>query len=127
MIKIAIVGILAVFAAIQFKQGKQEYSILIGVVCCLLIFYYGIGKMDTVVKGIDRIKGYLSINVEYIQILLKIIGITYVSEFAAALCKDAGYAAIAGQIELAGKLSIMAISMPILLALLDTIERFFTA
>ena len=57
-------------------------------------------------------------------ILLKMIGITYVAEFSANLCKDAGYQAVAGQIEMFGKLSILVISMPVLLALLDTISQF---
>lgn len=55
--------------------------------------------------------------------LLKITGITYIAEFASGLCKDAGYGAIGGQIEIFGKLSILAVSMPIVLALLETLKR----
>lgn len=126
MEKIALIGIIAVVAANLFKSGKAEYAFFISLTGCILIFYFGIGKLSTIFKAIERIKGYLSINSEYIVILLKIIGITYISEFASNLCKDAGYTAIGNQIELAGKLCIMAISMPVLLALLDTIDRFLT-
>lgn len=126
MIKIALIGIVSVLAAIQFKNGKSEYAILISITGCVLIFYFGAGKLSTIVDSINKIRGYLSVNSEYLSILLKIIGITYIAEFSSNLCKDAGYAAIGNQIELAGKLSIMALSMPILLALLDTIDRFLT-
>ena len=51
-------------------------------------------------------------------------GITYISDFSANLCRDAGYLAIAGQIEFFGKISILTISTPIILALLDTIAGF---
>ena len=51
-------------------------------------------------------------------------GITYLSEFASALCRDAGFSAVGGQVELAGKLTIMALSLPILLALVEVIEGF---
>lgn len=54
------------------------------------------------------------------------IGITYVAEFASGLCRDAGYASVGAQIEMFGKFSIMAVSMPILLALIETIEGFLT-
>jgi stage III sporulation protein AD len=52
-------------------------------------------------------------------------GVTYISEFSAGICKDAGYGALAGQIEIFGKLSILALSMPIVLALLETLQGFF--
>ena len=112
--------------AIQFKNGKSEYAILISITGAILIFYFSAGKLSSIVDSINKIRGYLSVNSEYLSILLKIIGITYIAEFSSNLCKDAGYTAIGNQIELAGKLSIMALSMPILLALLDTIDRFLT-
>lgn len=49
------------------------------------------------------------------------IGITYISEFSADICKDAGHQAIASQIQIFGKLTIMAVSMPVFVNLLDTI------
>lgn len=126
MIKIALVGIVAVLTALMFKNGKNEFGFLISLSACIFIFFYGLGKLELFLNVVRRIEGYIGINKEYISILLKIIGITYISEFASSLCKDAGYSAIAGQIEFAGKLSIMGISVPILLALLDTIDGFFS-
>ena len=52
------------------------------------------------------------------------VGITYVAEFASGICKDAGYGSLGNQIEIFGKLSILGISMPILLALFGTLETF---
>lgn len=127
MEKIALAGIMAVIIATLFKQGRTEYGIFISMAACLLIFFFGMGKLSSIFKAIAKIQSYLTVDSQYIKILLKIIGITYIAEFASNLCKDAGYSAIANQIELAGKLCIMAISMPILLALLDTIDRFLTA
>lgn len=124
MEKVALVGVIAVIAATLFKNGRSEYALMISFAGCILIFYFTIGKLQSILDGIHKIKSYLTVDSEYISILLKIIGITYIAEFASNLCKDAGYGAIANQIELAGKLCIMGISMPILLALLDTIDRF---
>ena len=66
----------------------------------------------------------MPVDTTYLNTLLKMIGITYIGQFGAGLCKDAGYSSIAGQIELFSKLSILALSMPVLLALLDTVYGF---
>ncbi len=126
MINVAAIGIIAVLMAITFKKGREEYSLYISIAACLIILMLGIGKLDVILGTIGRLQGYIKINEAYINIMIKIIGITYVTEFAASLCKDSGYQAIGEQVELVGKLSILAISMPILLALLDTINNFLT-
>ena len=71
-----------------------------------------------------QIQSYIHINSVYLTTLLKMAGITYIAEFASGICKDAGYGAIGTQIEIFAKLSILAVSMPVLLAILDTISEF---
>jgi stage III sporulation protein AD len=127
MIDIAMIGIAAILLAIMFKKGKEEYSLYISIAACFVIIMLGIGKLEVILKAINELQGYIQINKAYIGILIKIIGITYVTEFSASLCKDSGYQAIGEQIELVGKLTILAISMPIMLALLETINDFLTA
>ena len=90
----------------------------------MLILILGIGKLEVILDAINRLQGYIQLNSAYIGILIKIVGITYVTEISSSLCKDSGYSSIGEQIELVGKLSILAISMPILLAILDTINNF---
>lgn len=124
MLKIAIAGITGVLLAIQVKGTKTEYGQYLGIAVCVLIFYFVVSKLGVIVEALQKIQGYLSINTAYISTLIKMIGITYIAEFSSAICKDAGYQAIAGQIEIFAKLTILAVSMPILLALLDTMNQF---
>lgn len=124
MIKIAVLGIITVIIAIIFKKGKDEYSFYISIAACVLILLWGLGKMQIIMDAITQLQGYIKLNRAYTGILVKIIGITYITEIASSLCKDSGYNAIGEQIELVGKLSILAISMPIMLAILDTINSF---
>ena len=63
-------------------------------------------------------------DTEYISTLVKMVGITYIGQFASGICKDAGYSTTAAQIELFCKLSVMVLSMPVLMALLRTIQEF---
>lgn len=124
MIQAAVLGMAAVLLAIQFKGQKSEYGIYIALAASILIFGMGISRIEIILAAIKEIQGYIQIKETYIGLLIKIVGITYVAEFASELCKDAGYGAIAGQIEVVGKLTILTISMPVLMALLRTINSF---
>lgn len=73
---------------------------------------------------INTFSSYFEGQKDYFRILLKIIGITYLADFSANICRDAGYSSIAGQIEIFGKISILAISSPIILALLEAVYDF---
>lgn len=61
------------------------------------------------------------VNIIYVETILKVIGIAYIAEFAAQITKDAGQGAIASKIELAGKILILAMAIPILTVLIETI------
>lgn len=122
MLKIAIAGIVGVLFAMQLKSVRPEYSSYIGMATCVILFFYGVSKLSLVVETLQYIQNYIQISDIYIKALLKIIGITYIAEFSSAICRDAGYQAVAGQIEVFSKLVILAVSMPVLQALLETIN-----
>ena len=124
MIQVALIGITGVFLALQIRSAKPELSVYLGIATSLLILLLAVDKLSVVLEGIRTIQEHLSIHAAYIQALLKIIGITYVAEFASDICKDAGYGTLAGQIGIFSKLSILAVSMPVLTALLETIHVF---
>lgn len=122
MIKIAIAGIAGVIFAVQLKSVRPEYSTYLGMATCVILFFYGMSRLSFVVETLQSIRSYIPVSDVYITVLLKIIGITYIAEFSAAICRDAGYQAVAGQIEVFSKLVILAVSMPVLKALLSTID-----
>ncbi|MBS5522075.1 MAG: stage III sporulation protein AD [Clostridiales bacterium] len=124
LFKVAILGICAVILALGFKQIKGEYSSFISLAAGGIIFTFILVKLETIIEVIRQIGGFISINHQYIGILIKVIGVSYVCEFSSSLCKDAGYSAIASQIEVAGKLTILVMSMPILMSLLDIVGSF---
>lgn len=126
VVTIAVIGISAVLLALQLKGMKGEYGVYLVITAGTFIFFYGILKLETILKTIETIQGYININPVYLSSLMKMVGITYVAEFACGICKDAGYGAMGTQIEIFGKLSILAVSMPILLALIDTLSGFLS-
>lgn len=126
VIQVAAVGVIGAVLALQMKSGKSEFGtyIVIGV---SLVFFFGIlAKLQVVVEAIQTIRSYIQLDTAYIGTILKMIGVTYVAEFSAAICRDAGYQTIAGQIEIFSKLTVLTLGLPILLALLETIHSFLT-
>lgn len=126
MIRIAAIGIVAVVIAIILKKGGEEYSFCISISACAVILLLGLSKLQAILDAMKKIQGYIKINESYIGILIKIIGVTYITELSASLCRDCKFQAISEQIELVGKLTILAIGMPIVLALLETISTFMS-
>lgn len=124
IIKIAVIGVAAVLLSLQLRSGKREYELFIVLGACLCIFGFILTKLEVVIQAVNEMQSYVNLDAQYVAILLKMIGITYVAEFSANLCRDSGYQAVAVQIEMFGKLSILGISMPVLLALLRTVSEF---
>jgi len=124
MIQAAMIGITGVFLALQIKHTKPEFAVYLSIATSIFLLFLAVQKLEVVVESVKLIQSSISVQTSYIQVLLKIIGITYISEFAADICRDAGYSTIAGQIGVFSKLSILAVSMPIVSALLDTIHGF---
>ncbi len=124
IVKVGIIGILGILTAIQFKSVKPEYSTYIGVALGLLIFGYTVQQLRTMISSLSWLKDLFEGSGGYLTILMKVIGITYLCEFSAGICKDAGYGAIAEQIEVLGKLSVMFAGLPILLAVVEQIQGY---
>ena len=124
MAKIALLGIAAVLIAIKLKSVQPEYAVFIGVAAGMLIFGFSVTRLQVILSEIEKISQYLSVNLSYVSVVVKVVGIAYISEFSSDLCRDAGYSGIASQIEMFGKLSILVMSLPVLTALLDTVRQF---
>ena len=108
------------------KGGKTEDGIYVSSAAGILLGAGIIGKLGTVLDTVKEIGSFLQIEGSYLGVLLKMLGITYVAEFASNICKDSGCQTIAAQIQLFGKITVLALGMPVLLTLLRTIEAFLS-
>lgn len=123
IIKIGVLGIAGAMLAVQFKAFKPEYAAYIGLGIGILVMGYALGEFQYLVEGMETLKKYFSGAESYLTILVKVMGITYICEFCAGICKDAGYGSIADQIEILGKLAVMFAGLPILLAVIQTLDK----
>ena len=123
MVAVACAGNLIVLAAIPLKAVKPEYSLLLSLAGTLLIFFYCLGSVSEILQWVQRIQEYLTIDPAYLGTLLKIIGVTYVAEFAANICRDAGEGGVASAVELTGAICALYTSIPVIQAVLILIEE----
>ena len=124
IIQIGILSVAGVLLALQMKTGREEYGIYITLAVGLCIFAGTADNLSLILEITGLMKEILGENGIYVEVLIKMLGITYVAEFSAGICRDAGYQTVAAQIEIFAKIMILALSMPILLALLKTIRTF---
>lgn len=121
IVGIMIFAVMAALLASQLKILKGNFDTYLMVAACLVILFYILAKLNVVVDVIARLQSYISIDKSYIEILLKIAGISYITQFSSDMCRECGYTAIGNQIQIFGKLAVMTVSMPVVLALIDTI------
>lgn len=126
MMQAAAAAVCAALLAMQFKGQKGEYGIYISIAAGMVICFGILSKLSFILDTIREIGSMIRIEGSYLAILLKMLGITYAAEFASNICRDCGNQTLAVQIELFGKLAVLVLSMPILLALLKTVQAFLT-
>ena len=123
IIKIAVAAIVGALTASWLKGMKPEIGQVFLLGLSMYLIYYVVGYIQIVKEMVAELAGQVSIDQRYLEILVKMIGIAYVSEFASNLCKDSGCTTIATQVETIGKMSMFLLSLPILMSLTETIGR----
>ncbi|MRX73174.1 stage III sporulation protein AD [Bacillus lacus] len=121
MLQIVGLGLIATFLALIVKEQKPTYAFLLVVFTGCAIFLFLVDQVYIIIRMIEKIAVNANINLIYVETILKIIGIAYIAEFGAQITKDAGQGAIASKIELGGKVLILAMAIPILTVIIETI------
>ncbi|PEE37747.1 stage III sporulation protein AD [Bacillus cereus] len=117
-------GLVATFLAAVLNQHKSSITSLFIVFVGSVMFLILINQIHSILQMIERVASEAKVSNVYVETLLKIIGIAYIAEFGAQITKDAGQGAIASKIELAGKILILVMAIPILTVVIETILGF---
>ena len=123
IIKIVGIGFIAIFMIIILKQYKPEYAIYVSIIAGIIIVMLVMDKLTNIIHLLTSLQNKGSINNQFILMLLKITGIAFLTEYSSSICKDAGETAVATKIDIGGKIIIIAISIPIIQALLELLLR----
>ena len=118
------VAFVTAVAAIVLKSSKPELSFAVTVTGVVIILIFVANMLQNTVNIISSIAGMTGIENGLIKILLKIVGIGYLTEFSAGLLNDFGSNAVADKVTLAGKLTILVLSLPVIESVLGLIRGF---
>ncbi len=123
IIKIIGVGFIALIITIILKEYRKEYAIYVVIICGVIILLYSLDTIIAIVNFIKDISKNRSFNTEFISCLLKITGISILTEYAVSICKDSGESSIASKIDFGGKILIISMSIPIIGTTLESLIK----
>ena len=122
-IKVIMAALAGVFLAAVLKSVKSEMTMLVAAGVSVLILFYILSGLSVIVEQLKMLQGYIGISGKYIGILVKMIGISYMTQLAADICRDNGQTAVAGQQEVFCKITIAALGMPVVLTLFEVVTK----
>lgn len=115
------VGLIATVLLVIIRKQRPELAIQLSIAAGVILFLFVLTKISAVLQVLDDLANKAQINRYYLNTLMKIVGIAYVAEFGAQICRDAGESTIASKVELAAKILVMVLALPIILALMDSL------
>ncbi|RYG74660.1 stage III sporulation protein AD [Lentibacillus lipolyticus] len=124
IIQIVIIGIIASILYMIIKEVNASFAFLLVVTTGIMIFLAVISQIGTIFQLLESLGTKANVDGMYMKTILKIIGIAYIAELGANITKDAGLNSVAAKIELAGKIFILLLAIPIISAVVETILRF---
>ena len=121
IVAICALAVVVAVVAVTLKRYNGEYSLLICIAGCIFIFLSLFTSINSLFDTVNKILSNAGISITYITILLKALGICFITEFACDCCKDAGQTALANNVSLAGKVMVLVTAIPLNTEILNTV------
>ena len=123
IIKIVAIGLTGTLLAALLRENKKEFAIYVALATILGIFAAVLYQLSTIFEFLESWQSKLSYGQYYLPIILKVLGVAYISDFVAQVCKDAGENAIGSKVELGGKVMIFYLALPVMISIMELIEN----
>ncbi len=123
IIKIVGLGLIVTILIVIIKQQRPELAVQLSIVAGAVIFTMMLGKINSVITLMKELAQKTNISFLYMGTILKIIGVAYIAEFGAQICRDAGEGAVAAKIEFAAKVIVIVLAIPIIVAVFDALLK----
>lgn len=120
--KVVAFGLVATILIVLIKEQRKEMALMLTIIASLGIILFAIDEISGIITLLDNLAERSGINKDYLMIIIKVTGIAYIVEFGKNICQDAGQSAIATKLEMAGKVAIVSLSIPIISALLTVLS-----
>jgi stage III sporulation protein AD len=123
IVKVVAFAFITLFVVLVFKNKRDDLIVHISIVAGVVIFLFMIDKITSVLQLLQELALKANIDFIYLNIVFKILGIAYLASFCAEICKDAGQGNLGSKVEFAGKILILVMAIPILMAVLQSIVK----
>ncbi len=120
IIKIIGVGFATLIVTIMLKEYRKDFAVYASLIGGAIILFYAMSYIENIVDFLNGLADS-GINSTYIVLLLKITGISILTEFAVSVCKDSGEVSIANKVDLGGKIIVISLSIPVISATLTSL------
>jgi len=117
--KIIGIGLVGGVLSITVKQYRKEYALLVGLATVVVILFFTADTLETAIEHITLITEKSGVDARYFTAVIKVVGVAYVTQFASEILRDGGESAIALKVELAGKVFILGLTLPIVTEFLE--------
>jgi len=123
IVQVVGLAIVSVVLLLVIRQQRPEIAVLLALVVGLAVFFLVAQRLVAILDFLRDLASRARVDSLYLNTILKIVGIAYIAEIGAQVCRDAEDTTIASKVELAGKVLILVLAMPIVMAILETILR----
>lgn len=123
IVQIAAIALCGVVIASLIREYKPTMALYVVIATVLLIFGYILYQLSSVFNFLGSIYDQISYGKAFFPILIKVLAVAYIADFVAQVCKDAGETAIGSKVELAGKVIIFYLAIPVMMSVLETLTK----
>lgn len=116
-------GLVAVVLAVVLRHNKPEMAMFLSISVGVIIFMAMLGKISSILEVLKDLSARANLSMVYLGTILKIVGIAYIADFGAQICRDAGEGAVASKIEFASKILVLVLAVPIIVAVLNSLLK----
>ncbi len=125
---IAVAGVLLTCVlSVALQRTSGEMAMLLGLGCCILVCMVAVHILRPAVAFIKRLQALGSLDSQMLMIVLKVTAVSFTTEIAGNVCSDSGNSALAKSLQILSTAVIVYLSLPMLQALLDLVERILGA
>lgn len=120
------IGLIGAILSVTVRSYRPEYGVLISVTTGVIIMFLISESIFGVIEGLYDVATRTGIDTKYFKIIIKVIGISYITRFSVEICRDAGENAIAQKVDVAGKFAVMILTIPVISGFLDMIVEILS-
>ena len=123
ILQVVALGLVVAVFTVLLRRERPEMALILALSFGVIVFLMVLNKLGAIITVFEDVTRRAQVDELYLATLLKILGIAYIAEFGAQVCRDSGEGTVANKIELAGKVLIMILALPIFVAILEAIMR----